>query len=295
MSTLTFTVSIPTEKGFIGRECKGPKYGRYFKVHEELLREHMYCPYCGDRFSKDDLFTPDQVQYAEQQGIELAKEYMYGEVDKMFADLARKFRSGSVRMTHRPIHYKAKPVTPPYQEKEVDVELTCPDCAVVFQVFGIFGFCPGCRNENQAIYDAHLAILRRELANSKDRDRALRHAYSDLVSTFEQFCSGRATDSFHANFQDLFEARRAFKEHRGIDILDGLPNDELLTLRRAFQKRHAHIHNKGVIGERYVRKVPEDAALLGRQPELSIEEFEAAAKALRVVVDRLAELGRPVV
>jgi hypothetical protein len=31
---------------------------------------------------------------------------------------------------------------------------------------------------------------------------------------------------------------------------------------------------------------------LGRQAELSIEEFEAAAKALRVVIDRLAEFGR---
>ena len=158
-------------------------------------------------------------------------------------------------------------------------------------MFGVFGFCPGCRCENQAIYDANLAILRRELANAADRPRALRHAYSDLVSAFEQFCSRRATDAFRGtNFQDLFEARRAFKEHRDLDILLSVPPDDLLTLRRAFQKRHAHIHNQGVIGERYIRKLPEDAALLGQRAELSIEEFEQAARILRGVLDRLAEV-----
>jgi Zn finger protein HypA/HybF involved in hydrogenase expression len=290
MSTISFTVSFPTEAGFIGRECSGPSCGRYFKVHEESLHDEMYCPYCGERFRKDELFTNDQLKYAEEQGVELAKEYMYGEIDKMFAGMARRFRSGPVRMTHTPIRYRAKPVAPTYREKRVDSELSCPDCAATFQVFGVFGFCPGCRSENQAVYDANLAILRRELATNKDQGRALRHAYADLVSTFEQFCVGRASDEFrNTQFQDLFEARRAFKQHRGVDILDSLAADELLTLRRVFQKRHAHIHNRGLIGDRYVRKVPEDAKLLGQPAQLSLEEFEAGAKALRCVIDRIVE------
>lgn len=291
MSTVVFTVTFPTEAGFIGRECNSPECGRYFKVHEDSLGDHMYCPYCGDQFEKDKLFTRDQIEHAEQQAVELAKEHMYSEIDRMFGDLARKFRSGPVRITLTPIRYKAKPVVAAYREKEVDSELQCPECGVVFQVFGVFGFCPGCRTENQAVYDANLAILRQELASAKDQDRALRHAYSDLVSSFERFCARRALDRFRGtNFQDLFDARRAFKEHCAIDILDRLQPSELLTLRRAFQKRHAHIHNGGVIGERYVRKVPEDSALLGHRAELSIEEFEAAAKSLRLVIDRLAEM-----
>jgi hypothetical protein len=69
----------------------------------------------------------------------------------------------------------------------------------------------------------------------------------------------------------LFEARRAFKELRGIDIVVSLSHDELLLLRRVFQKRHAHIHNGGVIGQRYVRKVPEDARLLGQPAQLRLK------------------------
>jgi hypothetical protein len=81
-----------------------------------------------------------------------------------------------------------------------------------------------------------------------------------------------------------------FKKHRGVDILENLSPRELLTLRRAFQKRHAHVHNNGVIGGRYIQKIPEDSALMGQRAELSIEEFESAAKLLRSVIDRLASL-----
>lgn len=293
MRTITFNVSIPTDAGFIGRECNSSRCGRYFKVQQDALRDFMYCPYCGDRFSKESLFTNDQLRHMEEQVVERAKEHLYGELDKMFGSLAREFHTGPVRFKHKPIRYKSKPVPAKYREKQVDSQLTCPECGVVFQVFGIFGFCPGCRTENQLIYDANMTILRQELANAPDRQRALRHAYSDLVSAFEGFCARRALKEFRGtNFQDLFEARRAFKEYRGLDIIEGLSADELLTLRRAFQKRHAYVHNGGVIGDRYVRKVPEDSALLGQRADLSLEEFEAAAKLLRTVIGRLATLDR---
>ncbi len=294
MKTLTFTITLPTAAGFIGRECNSSSCGRYFKVHDNSLRDHMYCPYCGERFPKESLFTREQLKYAEKQAVEQAKEFAYAEIDKMFSGLAREFRTGPVRIEHKPLRYRAKHVLPRYREKDVDSELACPECAVVFQVYGIFGFCPGCRTENQLIYDANIAILRQELACAREHYRALRHVYSDLVSTFEGFCARRAGKDFQGtNFQDLYEARRAFKQKRGLDILEDLSSRELLVLRRVFQKRHVHIHNNGLIGDRYVRKVPEDSALLGQRAELSLEEFEAAARALRGVIDRLATLPRP--
>ena len=165
------------------------------------------------------------------------------------------FDAGPVRITGTPVRYKARSVAPAYREKRVDSELSCSDCTALFQVFGVFGFCPGCRSENQAVYDANLAILRRELAAANDQGRVLRHAYSDLVSSFEHFCAGRASEELRkTQFQDLFKARGAFKEQRGVDILTGLSADEILTLRRVFHKRHAHIHNRGLIGDRYRSK-----------------------------------------
>ena len=77
-----------------------------------------------------------------------------------------------------------------------------------------------------------------------------------------------------------------------MDILQDLSAEDSLVLRRAFQRRHAHVNRNGMIGGRYVRKVPEDSGLLGRRAELSLDEFEQAASVLRVVVDRVAALPR---
>jgi hypothetical protein len=87
LSTLAFTVTVPTDAGYIGRECNSNECGRYFKVHEHSLREHMYCPYCGLRFAKESLFTREQSKHIEAQAMERAKEYVYGEIDKVFGSL----------------------------------------------------------------------------------------------------------------------------------------------------------------------------------------------------------------
>jgi hypothetical protein len=102
VSIKTFTVTFPTEAGFIGRECNSSGCGRYFKVHEDSLRDHMHCPYCSEKFEKDQLYTKDQLEHAENQAAELAKEYMYGEIDKMFGNFASRNRSGLIKFTHTP-------------------------------------------------------------------------------------------------------------------------------------------------------------------------------------------------
>lgn len=87
----------------------------------------------------------------------------------------------------------------------------------------------------------------------------------------------------------MFLARKFFKDQRSVDILAGLDDSEVLVLRRAFNKRDACQHTQGVITERYVKKVPEDASLLGAKVTLSLEEFEQAAGILRRVVDNLVK------
>jgi len=256
----------------------------------------MFCPYCGCRFSKEELTTEDQTEHFTEAAIEEGKKYMYDEVDKAFGHLARRFRGSKyVRFEHKPIRYRKKPVYPRYQERQVDSELTCSECGFPFQVFGVFGYCPGCRNENLWIYDANFAIISQEVSSSSDSQRALRHGYSDLVSTFEFFCRSRARSitTETGRFQVLSSTGKFFKRHLGTDIFDGLSNDDMLTLRRVFHKRHLYEHNKGIINEKYTRMIPEDAKLLGKHAELSLDELERAAEVLRRVLDNLSRaLGR---
>src|SRR4051794_18074419 len=67
------------------------------------------------------------------------------------------------------------PAPEPPLDPAVDSELKCPSCATRFQVDGIFGYCPGCKSENLLIYDANLAIIKRELATTGGETRKLRH------------------------------------------------------------------------------------------------------------------------
>jgi hypothetical protein len=287
-----FKISLPTDQGFLGRECNNPECKGYFRVHKGSLKPEMYCPYCGVLFPNDKLWTDDQNRYVTEVAKEKATEYAHEEFNKLFSEMARN-TSGNpyFKVTHLPSHYTAKTVTPNYKEHQVDSELTCPSCNFRFQVYGIFGYCPGCRNENLVIYDANLEIIKQEVSTGQDPQRALRHAYADLVSTFEAFCKSKSqtliAEKIH--FQMIFEARKFFKDNLGIDILEDLNKDELLALRRVFQKRHAFEHYQGVIEEKYVRNIPEDSGLLNQKAELSLDEFVVASQALRKVIAKLLQ------
>lgn len=214
---------------------------------------------------------------------------LYDDVDKNFLNLTKKIKGNkNVKIDFKPFKYVVR--KPSMQlEKKVDSELICPVCKCRFQVYGIFGFCPGCRTENILIYDANLEIIKQEINASNDPIRALRHAYSDIVSSFESFCKKKApllTEN-NARFQELFESRKFFKKYLKIDIFDKLNNDDLLVLRRVFQKRHSYEHNEGIIGEKYVRLIPEDKHLLGKKADLSIEEFVSASQSLRIVIEEI--------
>jgi hypothetical protein len=75
MSKIEFAISIPTDEGFLGRECNNPQCHSYFRVHCDSIRNRMFCPYCGDVFVNEELHTPDQLDFAQKQAIEKAKGY----------------------------------------------------------------------------------------------------------------------------------------------------------------------------------------------------------------------------
>ncbi len=291
MSLIEFKISVPTDNGYLGRECNSPSCKKYFKVHSGSIKSEMHCPYCGMEFSNNELHTQDQVGFLEESGKELATAYAHAEINKMLGNFAKQFSGNKfIKMTHTPSNFQPEEVKPQYSEHKVDSELSCPECGFLFQVFGIFGYCPGCSSENMLIYDANISIIRKEITDASDKARALRHAYADLVTTFENFCTKKAADipAKSPSFQDIFEARRFFKVSKSIDILEGFSIADNLCARRIFQKRHVQQHAAGIINEKYIRKIPEDANLLGMNVELSESEFEDGCLVIRRAVGILA-------
>jgi len=286
---VTFNIAIPSDAdGFVGRACDAPDCKQYFKIYVPDHGDFLHCPYCGNRFSRNSLFTSSQLHYVKKAAIEEAHVYAINEFQRMMKDAFR----GTKNVTYKPGPSPRKRILRPnYVERDVDTEFQCPDCMIRFQVYGIFGYCPGCACENLQIYDANWANIKRRLDTEPDRDRQLRHAYGDLVSTFEVFCNRKAKrlTSESGSFQVLFDARKFFRTHANIDILANVTRPDLLALRRVFQKRHVCIHAGGEITERYVRMIPEDKALLGTRVVLEVEELEQAATAMRVALGELVK------
>ena len=289
-----FEIAVPSDgKGFIGRACDAADCGQYFKIRIPDHKEALFCPYCGVSYSKNSLLTREQSEYIHEAAIEEIRVYAMEEIQKAFKDAFRGSRNVSVK--HGKIPPK-RPVAARYKEREVDTELHCPECSTQFQVYGIFGYCPGCKCENLQIYDANWVMIRQRLASSPDPKRELRHAYGDLVSTFEFFCKrrGERITSERGKFQMLDEAQKFFSKHAHLDILGGLSGPELLALRRVFQKRHVYVHGGGIIDDRYVRIVPEDSHLLGTEAALSEQELSEGATAMRLAISKLVRhLERP--
>ena len=291
---LSSNIAIPTDaSGFVGRACDAPDCKQYFKIFVPDHGDFLYCPYCGTRFSRSSLLTSPQLDYAKKAAIEEARVYAINEFQKILKNAFR----GSKHITYKPGSTPLKKtILPNYVEREVDTEFQCAECFIRFQVYGIFGYCPGCSCENLQIYDANWTNIKRKLDSEPDRDRQLRHAYSDLVSTFEVYCSRKAKrlTKESGNFQVLFDARKFFNDHAGVDILVNVTGSELLALRRVFQKRHVCIHAGGEITDRYVRMIPEDAKLIGTQVALSVQELDTAATAMRLALGVLIKaIERP--
>ncbi len=283
MANISFNISVPTDDaGFVGRACDSTDCGQYFKIFVTDHKEDLYCPYCAAKFSKNNLMTCDQHKYIMEATKEEVRDYAFKEISTMFKNISR----GSSVFSYKPGRNTKRQVDPHYVEREIDTELQCPTCETRFQVYGIFGYCPGCRAENLSIYDANWDIIKKEVASSDNPQRVLRHVYSDLVSIFEIFCKRKAAKftSESCNFQMLFEARKFFKRYATIDILGGLNADALLALRRVFYKRHAYIHDSGLITDKYVWMVPEDSKLLNQKAVLDFAELEEAATAMRSAI-----------
>ncbi|MEQ9403195.1 MAG: hypothetical protein RIM99_06410 [Cyclobacteriaceae bacterium] len=276
------SVEFPTDQGFWGRECKRCK--KYFKIHVEDLQEKSYCAYCGEEFDNLDLNTPEQ-----QDALDKVKRQLGLSVaEKLFGDMMQDVFKNSKIWEYKP--GKKTQITPPKEhlEKKVDSALKC-SCGTRFHVFGIFGFCPGCRDENIMIYEENLKIILKEIEESDNMIRQLRHAYNDLVSTFERFgkqYGDKLGIAKGTNYQDLKNVVRAFKKF-DIDIYEGISLEEKLIIKKIFQKRHVLQHNAGRINEKFQKQFPEEEFQLGEQVPLDKNEFICGAEVLKKVINNI--------
>jgi Zn finger protein HypA/HybF involved in hydrogenase expression len=284
MKNLTYRISIPTDNGFLGRQCK--KCDKYFKIDADQLKDNLYCTYCGELQEWDDMLTKEQESEINSIAIQVGKRYIEDELDRAFGKMAH----GNKFITFKPGKKTQIQKIQKHLEKDVDSQIECPYCNTKFQVYGIFGYCPGCREDNTMIYEANLQIIINEVGNSTNPQRALRHAYGDLVTTFELYCKkvSKNHDLGSANFQNLKNTKDFFKKF-DVDIFEGIEYSEKVAIKRIFEKRHAYGHGEGEITASYIKNVPEDSKLIGQIAELSNAEFLTGVSIIKKIIKNIRD------
>lgn len=301
-------IPIPKdEHGYLGRECPETGCEGYFKIKPGTGLDGAdlpcHCPYCGHSAPVDHFWTKEQLEYAESAALRQITDAARADLKALEFNIRPKGGFGvGLRMKVQP----GRPVPiRRYREKDLETAVTCDACALEYAVFGVFGFCPDCRQHNSfAILMCNLALIRKQLALADTlRDLALRQhiiedALENCVSSFDGFgraaCAVRGAQSTDLSkatamsFQNLPRASKHLKVLFGIDFQASLPSDTWRLAHASFMKRHLLAHRSGVVDQQYKDETGDLSAPVGRRVVVEALQVEALVKAVE-------ELGRSLV
>src|SRR3990172_4429523 len=260
-------VSLPTdENGYLGRECPNEDCEGYFKIVPGTGLSNVticHCPYCGHTANQSMFHTPDQIKYAKSLVTRQVIDAFVKDLKTMEFDIKPKGSFGiglTVKVKpgrSRPIHL--------YKEEALETHIECPSCTLKYAVYGVFAFCPDCRQHNSLqILDKNLELLTKmlDMAETSERelaDRLIENALEDCISAFDGFgrelCriyAMKSSDTAKAekvSFQNLEGVKQNLRELFNIDLATGLTNAAWKVAVRGFQKRHLLSHKMGVVDD----------------------------------------------
>ncbi len=292
------SVQMPLDEGgYLGRECPEEDCERYFKIvpGTGLDGEDLpcHCAYCGYTAPHDHFRTQQQLSYArsvvKRKVVDAYRKDLKGlEFDYMpkgdfGIGISMKLKPGRRVPVHR------------YREHELETEVDCNNCTLRYAVFGVFAFCPDCRQHNSLqILEKNLDLVRRMVALADEAapeiaEKLLENALEDCVSAFDGFgrelCrvyAGKASNEDVAtrlSFQNLPNVREKIQEHFGFDLAAFVPQQTWQEVVILFQKRHLVAHKMGVVDDEYVRRTGADA-VVGRKVAITSVEVDRLADSI---------------
>lgn len=281
--TVTISVEFPTdEQGLIGREC--PNCGNYFKLKPGtgLPTTSCSCPYCEHTGVSSDFFTQEQIEYLES----VAAKRFIEPLLRDFQEGLKRLESSSnsyfqIRVSGEAIDFPIKY----YSERDVETNVTCDNCSLVFAVYGVFARCPDCtRLTSMSIFKKSLEVARKRL-NLVDRiptderelaDALLADTLSAGVAAFDSL-GKRLRGEYPALlpskprnlFQNLEALSDALESSINSPLEEILGSKEYAEVYEMFQVRHLWDHSFGEIDEDFIAKTKTDRAMLRKKYELS--------------------------
>jgi hypothetical protein len=278
--TVTIRVSFPTdENGLVGRQC--PECDGYFKIKPGtgLPIESCTCPYCEHEDESGAFLTPAQRDYA----VSLAAKRILAPALRDFQQQLRRLED-TTRNSF--IHFKVStgwidfPVKY-YTERDLETEVTCEACGLIFAIYGVFACCPDCREATTgAAFRKSVEVARKRLGllvRLQDTESELQEALlvdtlASGVAAFDGLGKGlrtkyaqRLPEQPRNLFQNLDALARALQG-------EGLPTIEQMIgevgyrhMYRMFQVRHLWEHGFGEVDADFIRKTQCNPSLLRRK------------------------------
>ena len=290
------------DNGMIGRECPAVDCRRYFKLRPGtgLNTNVTGCPYCGTKSAPSDFLTTDQKEYAISVA---ARDIVSPLFEKFTRNVERSNRRQPKGLIRLDISVRYDPVPlHEYVEKQLETEVTCDRCSLVFAIYGVFASCPDCGRLNALeTLVASLETVNKKLALSKDesidedlRRDFLKDALNGPVGAFDSY--GKAIRGRRAMI-GLSTRSNLFQDIEALDVellAIGLPRVEQLIgtssweeVKWFFQARHIYQHNAGVVDDKFVAKQPAYAYMLGQILPLDADRLRQTIRELGVLAAEL--------
>jgi len=291
-----FNIPIkPDKDGYLGRECPIKVCKGYFKITPGTGlkgRVPCHCPYCGHIGKSSTFFTPEQIEYARSVVIRKV-------TDAIHEDLK------SLEFEHKPsgmfgigLSMKVQDRSPlpisHYRERQLETEVVCDNCTLLYAIYGVFGWCPDCGVHNSLqILSKNLELAQKQLALAMSADAELANhligdALENVVSAFDGFgreiCAQKGAD---IRFQNIAVARLRVKEVFAFDFADTLNANDWNSACRVFQKRHLLAHKMGVIDDEYIQRTNDPGAVAGRKIPVGRDEVNEAIGIVEALGRRL--------
>jgi hypothetical protein len=288
------------DQGFLGREC--PKCEMYFKVKPGtgLPIDYHICPYCNYKGSNNEFFTKEQIEYAKSIALKQTIEPLLDEFGNSLKKLETSTRGGFVQFK---VSWDRNPIRIQYyQEKDLETDVTCDSCGLVFSIYGVFSNCPDCGRLNaKVIFEKSIESSRKKLGLSIQegianelKEELMKDALLSAISSFDSL--GKVLRDKHPSkfpmspknlFQNIIELDRILKASFGKEIKDFLSFQGSEFLLRMFQVRHIYEHNAGVVDDDFIKKIPALISLKGRKYNLEKQEIDS-------FLETILELGRQI-
>jgi hypothetical protein len=256
-------------EGFFGRKC--PNCKGYFRT--TIPADPCHCSYCGFISPSIKFMTDAQQQYINSyvnNFVQMIKTHKNVTID--LDEIANGVKSNESKLF--------------YSENRQQTLTECDICKCEYDILGTFGFCPSCGKRNS------LQILMRSLNNLSEkiekpiypeqerekRDTEWKNIVVSTVSEFDGFGNDikqqllkipctirRKKETEQISFQNLLSAHKSLLENWGVDLFEGISEEDSKFILKMFQKRHLCVHRSGIVDQEYFDKTGDKSLQIGQK------------------------------